>query len=381
MQDSPIHCMTRRSMLTGGVTALTACCLPRLLTGQSEPMQSPNVDALVRAYMKRYCVPGMSISIRRGALALYTGNFGNANRDTHEDVHSSSLFRIASNSKAFTSVAILVLAERGKLTLQDRVFAPDGIFPQYAKIGAQRDWLHAITIHDLLTHTTGGWANERNDPMFEQPDMAQEQLIAWTIATFPLQNPPGQKYSYSNFGYCILGRVIEHVAGEPYEGFVKQNVMNPIGIEDMLSATQKPALHEVHYYGQGREDPYNIPITRMDSHGGWISTAGDMSLFLAALFSPRDHVGCKPILSTASLSTMTQGTKANPGYACGLAVNQAGNAWHAGSLPGTMSLMVHTNTGLSWSAALNTRSTDPQAATDLDSMLWTVAHRVPTWHA
>jgi len=381
MQALPTRRITRRAMIAGGFTVLSASCLPRVLRGQSDPVQPPNVDATVTAYMRQYSVPGMSISVRRGALLLYTGQFGIADQSTHEKVRVSSLFRIASNSKAFTSAAILLLAEQGKLTLRDQVFASDGVLHQYGVDGSQRDWLHAITVHDLLTHTAGGWGNERNDPMFQEPGLNQAQLISRTVATHSLQHPPGQEYSYSNFGYCVLGRVIELVAGQSYERFVGKNVLAPIGIGDMLIAADKPRLNEVHYYGQGGENPHNFPITRMDSHGGWISTGGDMALFLAALFSPRDHEGCIPILNSASLRTMTQGSKANPGYACGLAVNKAGNVWHAGSLPGTMSLMVHTNSGLSWSAALNTRSTNPQAAADLDLMLWTITRSVPAWHA
>jgi CubicO group peptidase (beta-lactamase class C family) len=251
---------------------------------------------------------------------------------------------------------------------------------QYSQLGAHRDWLHAITVHQLLTHTAGGWSNESNDPMFEMPGLNQEQLIAWTLKTHPLQNPPGVKYAYSNFGYCVLGRVIEHVGQQPYAQFVHQHVMNPAGIHDMRIATHKPAPNEVQYYGQG-EDPYTLPITRMDSHGGWISSAADMAMFLAALFSPQDHEGASGIVSQASLQQMTQGTTANPGYACGLAVNTAGNAWHAGSLPGTMSLMVHTRTGISWAAALNTRSPKQDAATQLDNLLWQIARSVPGWRA
>ncbi|HRI14037.1 MAG TPA: penicillin-binding protein, partial [Verrucomicrobiota bacterium] len=69
----------------------------------------------------------------------------------------------------------------------------------------------------------------------------------------------------------------------------------------------------------------------------------------------------------------------NPDYACGLAVNHAGNAWHAGSLPGTMSLMVHTHSKMTWAAVLNTRSTKEGAESRLDNMLWKIARNSPEW--
>ena len=331
--------------------------------------------------MKEYSVPGMALAYARGPRLLYASCFGEANTSDHAAVQRNSLFRIASNSKAFTSAAIFLLIEQGKLGLDDKIFAPGGILGQFSNLGPHRNWIHSITVHDLLTHTSGGWSNDGNDPMFERPALNQQQLIAWTLQTHPLQNPPGEKFAYSNFGYCVLGRVIEHASGQPYARFVRQHVMRPAGIHDMRIGTNKTAPLEVHYYGQGGENPYDIPVARMDSHGGWISTAIDMTQFLAALFSPEDMEGGPSILTQQSLHQMTQGTHANPGYACGLAVNSAGNAWHAGSLPGTMSLMVHTRSGLAWSAVLNTRSPIKSAQIDLDKMLWKIARSVPQWRA
>ena len=373
--------ITRRTMIARSAAAGAGALLGDRAFPQSAGPEPPDVHARVQQFMKDYSVPGMAITYVRGSRVLYAGCFGQADKSDHAPVQADSLFRIASNSKAFTSAAIFLLVEQGKLTLEDMVFAPGGPLGQYSQIGAHRDWLHAITVHDLLTHTAGGWGNESNDPMFEQVGLNQDQLIAWTLKTHPLQNPPGVKYAYSNFGYCVLGRVIEHVSGLQYQQYVHQHVMNPAGIHDMRIATHKPAPYEVHYYGQGGENAYDIPITRMDSHGGWISTATDMAIFLAALFSPEDKEGAHPILSLASLQTMTQGTKANPGYACGLAVNNAGNAWHAGSLPGTTSLMVHTRSGMSWAAVLNTRSPKQDQGTQMDTMLWQIAQSVPQWKA
>jgi CubicO group peptidase (beta-lactamase class C family) len=215
--------------------------------------------------------------------------------------------------------------------------------------------------------------------MFKEQGLNQEQLIANTLKTQPLQNAPGQKYAYSNFGYCVLGRVVEAASGIPYAQFVRQRILVPIGIRDMRIATHRPAEDEVTYYGQGGQRPYDLPITRLDSLGGWISTASDMARFLANLFTPQDREGTRAILKAESLRQMTQGTPANGGYACGLAVNRAGNAWHAGGLDGTTSLMLHTHSGLSWAAVANTRSTKPSMEPDLGRLMWTIARSVPQW--
>src|SRR5262249_28869415 len=132
-----------------------------------------------------------------------------------------------------------------------------------------------ITLHHLLTHTGGGWSNKSNDPMFQNPGMNQANLIAWTVRNRPLESPPGQAYAYSNFGYCVLGRVIEKITGMSYVEAVTQRVLAPCGINDMQIAgnmSTERAANEVVYYGQNGEQPYKPNVRRMDSHGGWIAT-------------------------------------------------------------------------------------------------------------
>ncbi len=374
--------MLRRTSLAGLTLAAAHSPLYRLLAREETPELASlpeKGNELVRQYMREFDVPGFQLSYIRGSRLLYRGCFGEANRAEHEQVKPDSLFRIASCSKAFTSASIFLLIEAGKLKLTDHIFTPDGILPQYSNIGEHRDWIHAITVHDLLTHTGGGWSNKANDPMFEKPGFNHAELIEWTLKTHPLDDPPGTKYAYSNFGYCVLGRVIEKLSGERYAEFVHQHVLRPIGIFDMRIGTNKTAPNEVHYYGQGGANAYDSPIARMDSHGGWIATATNLAHFLACLFSPEDKEGAKSILTPESLKTMTTGTKANPGYACGLSVNKYGNAWHNGLLTGSMSLMVHTHGGVSWAAIINTSSRKSNAASRLDNMLWEIARTVPEW--
>ncbi|WP_058188509.1 serine hydrolase domain-containing protein [Terracidiphilus gabretensis] len=368
--------LNRKDFLRNTALAGLGAVAGRVLAyGQSAKL--PVIDQEIRQYMERYSVPGMTICFLRGKDLLYSEAFGLADRSTGTPVTAASLFRIASNSKAFTSASIFLLIETGKLQLEQTVFSADGILPQYSNLGGHKDWLHSITVHQLLTHTSGGWSNQDNDPMFEKGGFNHDQLIEWTLKTHELQYPPGQHYAYSNFGYCVLGRVIEKVSGMPYPQFVHQHILNRIGDNDMRIATHKPVPNEVTYYGQNGENPYGIPITRMDSHGGWIATSEDMARFLACLFTPEDQEGATPVLSPASLKTMTTGTSANPDYACGLEINRAGNAWHNGSLPGTISLMVHTHSGCSWAAVLNTRTSQGTPEPDLDKMLWRIGRDIP----
>jgi D-alanyl-D-alanine carboxypeptidase len=376
---------TRRDFLRRGAAAGVALAAGwnarrSAVAQELVPTLPPRALVLIRQYMDEFAVPGMQLTYLRGVRTLYTGNFGVANRTTQQAVQPDSLFRIASNSKPFTSTAIFMLVERGKLRLTDRVFAPDGILPQFSRIGPRRDWLHAITVHQLLTHTCGGWGSDRNDPMLDKPGFDHTQLIAWTLRSHALQYPPGDRFAYSNFGYCVLGRVIERVSGQPYPQFVRENVLRPAQLFDMRIASSRRAPREVQYYGQAGERPHAVPIARMDAPGGWIGTAADMAHLLACLFSPIDNEGAPRLVNAASLRVMTTGSRANPGYGCGLLVNNAGNAWHAGGLPGTMSVMVHTPSRMSWAVVVNTRSRKADAESRLDNLLWQVARAVPEWN-
>lgn len=378
--------LSRREALRRGLAvgaALTVGCATggRLRAQEETAALPPEAQARVDEFRREFSVPGLQLTFLRGARVLYRGCFGEARREPRQPVRPDSLFRIASGSKPFTAAAILLLVEDGRLSLDDRIFAPGGVLSQAAQLGPQREWLDAITVQDLLTHTGGGWGNRRRDPMFQRPELNQDQLIAWTLRTHPLQHPPGEHYAYSNFGYCVLGRLIERISGQPYAEFVRQRILDPAGLDDMRMGDEQPATNEVQYYGQAGEDPYGISIARLDAHGGWIGTATDLARFLACLFSPADKEGAPALLRPESLRVMTTGSQANPDYACGLAVNHAGNAWHAGSLPGTMSIMVHTRSGLSWAAVLNTRSQRDDAARRLDDLLWEVARQMPAWRA
>ena len=184
--------------------------------------------------------------------------------------------------------------------------------------------MQQITLEHLLTHTCGGWQNDARDPMFLNPAMNAHALITWTLQNQPLQYEPGTHYAYSNFGYCILGRVIEKVGGQTYAEFVQRNVLAKCDVGDMRIAGNTlldTAPGEVVYYGQNGESQYNMNVRRMDSHGGWIATPSDLVNFAMRV----DGFSYVPnILESATIETMTTATSANPNYAKGWAVNAAG---------------------------------------------------------
>ena len=335
---------------------------------------------LARAFMAQYAVPALSVAIGYGGTMVYQDAFGLADRDNRVAVTPENLFRIASVTKTLTSVTIFSLVEAGRIKLADKVFGQGAITGlDYGK-PPFNPGIEDITIEHLLTHTAGGWPNnDGHDPMFHDPQLSQHELIAFTLRTRPLDHPPGENYAYSNFGYCVLGRVIEKITARPYADYVRAAVLQRCGIADMTIAGNtlaQPQPHEVKYYGQGRENPYDMNVARMDSHGGWIARPADFVQF----FMHVDGFAMPPnILQPPTLQIMTTASTANPHYAKGWEVNAVNNWWHDGTLPGSETLAVRTHSGFCWAVFTNTRRTESDMGVDLDRLIWTMVRQVKAW--
>jgi len=351
------------------VLFVAVACRPKIVAGD-EVHTIPKVDSLVTNFMQKYNVPGMSVAIAKDGKIVYAKGYGYANKDTKEPVTNASLFRIASVSKPFTSVAIMQLVESGKLQLDAKVFGDGGVLGNDYGTPPYKGNISNITVHQLLQHTCGGWSNDDNDPMFTDTAFTAAQVISNTLNNQPLVNEPGKVYAYSNFGYCVLGRVIEKITGMRYEDYVKTNILQKAGITDMqvggnTLAAKKP--NEVVYYGQDGENPYVYNITRMDAHGGWIANPSDLLNFVFCV----DGFATKPdIINATSINIMTTPSAANKNYACGWAVNSNNNWWHTGSLPGTATELVRASNGFSWAILANTRSGDNNFVSRMDRLIW-----------
>jgi len=348
-----------------------------------------DIGRIAAAFKRQFSVPALSVAFSKSGQFVFDQAYGTADREHAELATASNLFRIASVTKPITSVTIFTLIEKGKLNLNDKVFGASGVLgTKYGK-SPYKQYITDITVDHLLTHTCGGWPNDSTDPMFRDRSWDQAKLISWTLENLQLTYPPGEHWAYSNFGYCLLGRVIEQVTGQSYETYVQSNILAPCGISDMRIAgntLKQRAPNEVVYYGQYGEDPYKMNVTRMDSHGGWLATPSNLVQFL-------DHVtaagNIPSLLKPETIRIMTTPSPAyppsSPGkYARGWMVrnNGKGNWWHSGSLPGTTSIMVRTATGMCWAGLTNTR-TEPadEINAALDNMMWDMARSVPGWGA
>jgi CubicO group peptidase (beta-lactamase class C family) len=363
-------------LLATSMSALAAGCPeetnPRFLP---TPAEKKTIAGLVEAFRQKYQVPGLSLAISRQGRLVFQEAYGSADPARGEKLTPRHLFRIASVSKPITAVGILRLVETGRLHLDDRVFGPGGLLENDYAVSPS-DPAALITVDQLLTHTTGGWPNDGKDPMFRFPRLDAGALIARTLREAPLQRAPGQSHAYSNFGYCVLGRVIEKVTGRPYEKWIQENVLAPSGAAGMRLAKNGVAgraPYEVAYSSPGA-DPYQLNVRRMDAHGGWLGSPTDLVSFANRVdgFRPRGD-----LLRPETIRLMTTPSALSPGYARGWSVNAEGNWWHGGLLPGTTTLLVRTSDDFCWAAFANTSAEGMNLA--LDRLMWRIRNVVPAW--
>ena len=365
-------------MLNRTIGAASALCAP---PAWAQPVWRPlgaaertTLAAIANAFLKNYGMPGLSVAIARHGRLVYAEGFGIADTSTGEKVTAGHLFRVASLSKPITSVGVFSLIEQGKLKLTDKVFGAGGILQSEFEVPAQRI-VKDITVGHLLTHLAGGWSNKPNDPMDTHKDMNHHGLISWVLKNKPLKTAPGAEFAYSNFGYCVLGRIIEKASQQNYADYIRKAVLSRCGIAAMRIAgnsREQRAKGEVVYHHRSL-DPYAINITRNDSTGGWLGSASDLAIFAAHVsgfaYPPN-------ILDSATIKIMTTPSAANPRYAHGWSVLK-GNWRHDGLLPGTTATLVRTQSGYCWAALTN--SSNRNGNHGLDNMAWDMVRSIEHW--
>ncbi|HLK97914.1 MAG TPA: serine hydrolase domain-containing protein, partial [Hymenobacter sp.] len=372
-------------------------------TGISYPGLEP-LDEAVRAFMRKWSIPGGAVALTKEGRLVYARGFGFAHRQAHTPVRPTHLFRIASLSKPITSVAVLRLMEQGLLRLDSPVFGPGGILSDssYGTITDKR--VKQITIRHLLEHSAGWDREVSRDVMFDPVTIARimqvyppadsKSIIRYALSQ-PLDFPPGTRYAYSNVGYCVLGRVIEKLTGLAYEEYVTTSILHPLGIEMMRIGASVPTTaetEEVRYYAASNQplvpsifsNRIRVPwayggfyLEAMDAHGGWIASAPDLLRFLVAV----DGLATKPdILSPATVALMSTPTAAlQSGYGLGWWVNSEGSWTHTGALPGTSTLLERTRDGYTWAVLFNRRPTDPAYFNELSALIRNQLPAVPRW--
>ena len=218
----------------------------RPLTGEFVPSLSAFDEAMV-AFMEEHDVEAGVLGVANGGEVLLERGYGWADPDLTEPLPPDAIFRIGSISKPITDAAVVKLAEEGRLAGDDAVVPLLNVEPPGGEPEDER--FQDVTVEHLLTHR-GGWdSGVAGDPMFEQVEVAQALDLSgppdkYDITRYmldqPMQFDPGARQAYSNFGYSLLGQVIEGVTGSDYQEYVESEVLGSAGVDGIEIGRTRP---------------------------------------------------------------------------------------------------------------------------------------------
>lgn len=289
---------------------------------------TPKFDEYLNAVAAKQHFSG-SVLVARDGKIIFSKGYGLANVELDVPNTPQTKFRLGSITKQFTATAILLLQERGKLSVSDPICKYIDNCPAA--------WSE-VTVHHLLSHT-GGIPNFTSFPDY-MPKMMMPVTTQEMIARFrdkPLDFKPGEKWSYSNSGYFLLGAIIEKVSGESYETFLRKNIFDPLkmtatGYDHFETILKNRATGYSLTMGKMVNSAF-LDMTQPYSAGSLYSTVEDLFAWNEALYSGR-------VLAAKSFEAMTTPVKNN--YAYGLGVETKGNRKmiaHGGGINGFVTFL------------------------------------------
>ncbi|MDR2999838.1 MAG: beta-lactamase family protein [Fibromonadaceae bacterium] len=331
-------------------------------------------EILLNFYEKHQIKGGVSMTISYNERLVYAGSVGYADYDQNIKLTPEHRMRIASVSKPITSIAIMKLLEEEIISLDDLVFGKNGILNNEYGMPTYNGNHVDITIKQLLEHSSGGWGNVA---------AGRFNNITKVLEDFHLEYLPNTHHEYSNFGYHVLGRVIERKSGMTYEDYVKENILELSGVNGMRIGANHSEPDEVVYISDDGRNPYTSVIPgNMDASGGWIATPVEL---LKLLVRVDGFSNVQDILNSETINTMTTRSITNERYALGWRLNQAGNNWyHTGTMAGTSSMIARSSNRFNWVILINYRPPDSifeEFRRDIDNLFWEIHRTVAEWPA
>jgi CubicO group peptidase (beta-lactamase class C family) len=312
------------------------CALPAF--AQLPSTTQAAVDEVVGKVLTETGAPSVSIAITRNGSIAYEHAYGDARLEPKTLATPAMRYKIASNSKQFAATAILMLAEAGKLSLDDKV----------ARFLPELTRANEVTIRELLTHTSGYQDYYPLDfvaPFMEGKASPQHILDVW--AKKALDFDPGTKFQYSNTNYVIAGQIIEKITGKPMIDFLRARIFKPLGMGSVIEVDREPwtdrdpAGYRQFALGPSRPAPFE-GAGWMYAAGELAMTAHDLALWdISLMYQVRmTH----PLLKPESMAALTTEMKLKNGmgtsYALGLAIaySDGHRRWtHTGGAAGFLS--------------------------------------------
>jgi CubicO group peptidase (beta-lactamase class C family) len=282
------------------------------------------VDRYVAAEMARMRIPGVSVAVVRAGKVIKAQGYGIADLEHAIPVTPQTVFKIGSVSKQFLATGIMLLAQDGRLAVDDPVAK---YFP-----GTPESW-RGITFRHFLTHTSGVL---REGPAFDPGKVQSDSVVIASAFARPLEFPTGSKYQYCNVCYFTLADVIARVSGKPWEVFLAERVFRPTGMASTRTTTTTQLVPNRARGYTWRDTGYvnAAEFLALRPSGAFLSTVLDLARWDSVMYGDR-------VLTKASRDAMW-----TPMRLTGGAVSEYGFGWalesldghrqveHGGSLPG-----------------------------------------------
>ena len=295
-----------------------------LLLVTSVSAQADKVDDYIKSLMQRQHLPGLSLVVINDHKIAKVQGYGLANIELNVPVTPETVFKIGSVSKQFIATGIMLLAQEGKLKLDDNI----NIYLD----GAPDTW-KPITISHLLTHTSG---IVREAPGFDPLKIQNDADVIKTAYELPLRFTPGEKYEYCNVGYFTLAEIIRKVSGKPWGEYLSERLFKPLGMNATRTTDMRDLVsHRANGYrwSNGKFENSAIYLALRPS-GAFLSTVLDLAKWEEALANEK-------VLKHAELDQMWTPVKLNNGkteaYGFGWQLDDVRGhklVNHGGSLPG-----------------------------------------------
>lgn len=328
--------------------AVGAILLPTALYGQSVDRRAGR-DRIIREFAASVQrdvtaddVGSIAAGIVVGDSVIWAAGFGAASRDPFVQATDSTIYRTGSISKSLTALILARLVQDGTVRLDDPVVT---WLPEFARLGGGDPVARTITLRHLASHTGGLIREPGLEDAAAGPIVGWEDKVIASIPTTTLQSPPGERYSYSNIGYGILGLAISRAAGEPFMDLIRRLLFEPLGMTSSTFIIEPPLdrlLSAGFEVGRSGEISGEAPAREHDGrgykvpNGGVYSTVHDLARVIAMMSG---RTGDDVLNADSRATVMTRQTpEGGQGYGLGffLTEDEAGHrvVYHSGSVAG-----------------------------------------------
>ncbi|MDX6492478.1 MAG: hypothetical protein QOH02_413 [Gaiellaceae bacterium] len=302
-------------------------------------MSAPNalkqeLSGLVRTAQAEWPAPSVSAAVARKGEIVWGETLGLANTATGEEATPDHQYRIGSITKTFTAVAIMQLRDAGKLDLEDTLDRHlDGV-------------PHKPTIRRMLSHSSGLQREPPGD-VWETMRFTEGEEFLQSAAEAEQVLPPGSHFHYSNLAFALLGEVVARVSGKPWEEYLGEHVLQPLGLTRTWVLKQAPAAQGYlvdPYADSVHEEPAELDIGATAAAGALWSTPADLARWAAFFSDPNpDVLSADTVEEMQTFQTMVDLEEWKLGFGLGLQLFRDGDrifAGHGGAMPGFLAMVL-----------------------------------------